>query len=154
MKSSPLFLVAYAVTAALSGCGTAEETAEEKPPAPQQRPAQVPVRRLEFETRTDTVTALHGTERKPEGVPGRAMQVRYMVQIGAFKDPHRASDVQSSARKRYKMPVLNDYHAARGLYQIRLGFFVSRESAHEFRQRMIKEFPSEYGDSWVVQLKR
>jgi len=82
------------------------------------------------------------------------VQIRYMVQIGAFKDPHRASEVQAEARKRYKMPVLNDYHAALGLYQIRLGFFVSRVSAHEFRQRMIKDYPAEYRDSWVVQLKR
>jgi cell division septation protein DedD len=150
-----MLLVACAVTAALTGCGSAEESAVEQTPAPpQQRPAPAPVRRLEFETRTDTVTALHGADRRPAGASGREVQIRYMVQIGAFKDPHRASEVQAEARKRYRMPVLNDYHAARGLYQIRLGFFVSRSSAHEFRQRMLKEHPEDYRDSWVVQLKR
>lgn len=148
-----MLLVACALTAALSGCGSAEEASVGQPPAPpQQRTA--PPRRLEFETRTDTVTAVHGADRQPAGAPGREVQIRYMVQIGAFKDPHRASEVQAEARRRYKMPVLNDYHAALGLYQIRLGFFVSRESAHEFRQRMMKEYPAEYRDSWVVQLKR
>jgi len=150
-----MLLVACAFTAAVSGCGSAEEASVAQPPAhPQQHTAPAPTRRLEFETRTDTVTALHGTERRAPGTPGREVQIRYMVQIGAFKDPHRASEVQAEARKRYKMPVLNDYHAALGLYQIRLGFFVSRVSAHEFRQRMIKDYPAEYRDSWVVQLKR
>jgi cell division septation protein DedD len=150
-----MLLVACAFTAALSGCGSSEEAAQERPPAPpQQHPVPLPARKLEFETRTDTVTAVHGADRRPAVTPAREVQIRYMVQIGAFQDPHRASEVQAEARRRYKMPVLNDFHAARGLYQIRLGFFVSRESAHEFRQRMMKEYPADYRDSWVVQLKR
>ena len=157
MRASPLLLAACAFTATLAGCGSAEEAAVEKPPPPRQErptPAPAPPRRLEFETHTDTVTAVHAAERRNPPAPAREVQIRYMVQIGAFKDPHRAIEVQVLARSRYKMPVLNDFHGARGLYQIRLGFFVSRESAHEFRQRMMKEFPADYRDSWVVQLKR
>jgi len=53
----------------------------------------------------------------------------------------------------YRMPVLNDYLAGAGLYQIRIGFFESRENARTFQQQMKREYPSEYGDSWIVQLK-
>jgi hypothetical protein len=77
-----------------------------------------------------------------------------MVQIGAFKDPHLATAVQSSARQRFHMPVLNDYNIQVGLYQIRLGFFETRSSAHAFRRKMAAEYPADYKDSWVVQLTR
>ena len=77
-----------------------------------------------------------------------------MVQIGAFKDPQKASRVQTVARERLHMPVLNDYHAALDLYQIRIGFFETYEAAQGFRLRMQKEFPTDYNDSWIVQLKR
>ena len=77
-----------------------------------------------------------------------------MVQIGAFKDPQKASRVQTVARERLHMPVLNDYHTALDLYQIRIGFFETYEAAQNFRIRMQKEFPTDYEDSWIVQLKR
>jgi cell division septation protein DedD len=77
-----------------------------------------------------------------------------MVQIGAFKDPHLATAVQSTARQRYHMPVLNDYNIQVGLYQIRLGFFETRSSAQAFRRKMVQEYPADYKDSWVVQLPR
>lgn len=143
----------------MSGCGTTEESVDEgiEPASPQpaeQRVTTAPSKGLEFETRTDTVTALKGAERPTAETPSRGTQVRYMVQIGAFKLPHNASTLQTETRKRYGMPVLNDYHAGLGLYQIRIGFFDSRESARTFRQRLIEEHPAEYNDSWVVQLKR
>jgi cell division septation protein DedD len=75
-----------------------------------------------------------------------------MVQIGAFKDAQNASRIQALARERYHQPVFNDYNTAISLYQIRLGFFETREAAREFRDRMAREFPEEYKDSWVAQL--
>ena len=77
-----------------------------------------------------------------------------MVQIGAFKDPKNASRMQVTARQRYHLPVLNDYNTKYALYQIRIGFFESREAAQTFRQQMSQEHPHDYKDSWVVQLKR
>ena len=52
------------------------------------------------------------------------------------------------------MPVLNDYHTTLGLYQIRIGFFESREAAQVFLEKMQHDFPNEYKDSWIVQLKQ
>jgi cell division septation protein DedD len=156
-------LVCFAASAAallLSGCGAGEEAAEEQtvPPAPaEQSPGAgnpKATRRMEFETRIDTVNALRGVEHRPTGTSANPEQIRYMVQIGAFADPHHAAMVQSEARKRYHLPVLNDYHAGRKLYQIRIGFFESRDNARLFRQQMIREYPVDYADSWIVQLKR
>ena len=77
-----------------------------------------------------------------------------MVQIGAFQDPANASAVQLRARERFHTPVLNDYHTGLKLYQVRIGFFEDYQSANRFRSQMVREHPADYGDSWIVQLKR
>ena len=146
-----LFLLVSVPLLVLGGCGGSESTTEQSPsPAPVVQPP----RRPDFETRTDTVTTVRKAPRKRTTTPRREPQIRFMVQIGAYKDPQMASDVQTTARKRYHMPVLNDYHTKLGLYQIRLGFFETRPAANVFREKMIRDFPKDYKDSWVVQLKR
>ena len=128
-----------------------EESQEVPPPSPpvvQQAP------RLGFKTHTDTVYSQKSRTSTPSGVAGRERQIRFMVQIGAFKDPQNASRIQTLARQRYHLPVLNDYHPTLALYQIRIGFFETREAAYTFRGRMHKEFPADYKGAWVVQLKR
>ncbi len=107
---------------------------------------------MEFESQTDTVNAVH-TEEGAQRVSGGQPQIRFMVQIGAFRDPHLASNVQNTARQRFKLPVLNDYNTQLSLYQIRIGFFVTREAALAFREQMQRNFPGDYTDSWLVQLK-
>jgi cell division septation protein DedD len=153
VKFSPLVMMASALAVFLPGCGSSEEPAARRLPAPPAPRGQSPDSVL-FHTRADTVMALHPAEHGTVGAPGRTLQIRFMVQIGAFKDPHHASTVQATARSRYHMPVLNDYTAGPGLYQIRIGFFESRESARSFQAQMRREYPAEYNDSWIVQLKR
>jgi len=146
-------MVASALALLLPGCGSTEEQAAPGTPA---SPAPRAERQegMQFRTRADTVTALHAAETGTVGAPGRTAQVRFMVQIGAFKDPKHASAVQAATRRRYRMPVLNDYLAGPGLYQIRIGFFESRENARAFQEQMKREHPTDYVDSWIVQLKR
>ena len=151
MKVPGLVSIAAALTLFIPSCGTSPTT-EEKPPSG--APARVSPEDVQFHTRADTVTALHGAEHGTVGAPGRTEQIRFMVQIGAYKDPHHASVVQAEARKRYAIPVLNDFYAGAGLYQIRIGFFESREAARAFQQKMQRDYPSDYKDSWIVQLKR
>jgi len=136
----------------LWGCGGSEPTTEQPSPNPPvvQRPAGTP----EFETRTDTVRTVLRTPGKRTPAPRKEPQIRFMVQIGAFKDPGMASQVQVTARKRYHLPVLNDYHTKLGLYQIRIGFFETRTAANAFRKKMRADYPGDYKDCWVVQLKR
>jgi cell division protein FtsN len=153
MKVSPLVMMASALAVLLPGCGSSGEQADSgKPAAPS--PGGENRDRVQFHTQADTVLALHAAEHGMVGAPGRTAQVRFMVQIGAFKDPQHASAVQAGARKRYHMPVMNDYLAGPGLYQIRIGFFESRELARAFQMQMKRDYPSDYGDSWIVQLKR
>jgi cell division septation protein DedD len=110
--------------------------------------------KVEFETRTDTVKSERPNEQGSAPLQSREPLIRFMVQIGAFKDPQNASRVQVAARERYHLPVLNDYQADTELYQIRIGFFASRDSAYAFRDRLQKEYPDDYKGSWVVQLNR
>lgn len=151
-RSAAFFLSLVLVT----GCGRipeAEEAGAPTPPAPPPVTAQ-PSPHMQFETRTDTVST-EKTRHKPGAQStNREPQIRYMVQVGAFKVPNNASRVQTIARARYHLPVLNDYNTAYSLYQIRIGFFESREDAYKFRQRMQQEHPADYKDAWVVQLKR
>jgi cell division septation protein DedD len=143
----------------LMGCGSAEKAQQEEqpsgiPPAvlPEPAPAQQPPR---FETQTDTVTATREPEQDAAFDSSLANpDIRFMIQIGAFQDPQNATVAQNLARERYHLPVLNDYTARIGLYQIRIGFFETREAAHEFLAGMQAGYPQDYKDSWVVQLKR
>ena len=152
MRTALLVMMASALGVSLPGCGSSEEPAAVEKPAPP-APRNESPERVQFHTHADTVTALNAGEHGTVGAPGRTAQIRFMVQIGAFRDPHHASAVQAGARKRYHMPVLNDFLAGPGLYQIRIGFFESRENARSFQQQMKRDHPSEYGDSWIVQLK-
>ncbi len=139
----------------LVGCGSTEEAAQTPAPPPPPVPAAQEVRpKPDFETRTDTVAAVRRTSGARANPSHHTPQIRFMVQIGAFKDPENASRVQTLARERYHLPVVNDYHTKLALYQIRIGFFETRSEADVFRARMKQEHPTEYSDSWVVQLKR
>ncbi len=153
MTSAHLILAA-APLLLLIGCGTSEETAQTPPPNPPAPTVQQAQPKPDFETRTDTVAARRKATDTSVPASHRDLQIRYMVQIGAFKDPANASAVQTAARQRYHMPVVNDYHTKLSLYQIRIGFFETRGAAETFRERMKREFPKDYTDSWVVQLKR
>jgi cell division septation protein DedD len=109
---------------------------------------------LGFETRVDTVkTESEGTQAKAAET-AQEQGVRFMIQIGAYKDARNASRIQGIARERYHLPVLNDYNMLLGLYQIRIGVFETREQATMFRQRIQSEYPSEYKDAWIVQLNK
>ena len=77
-----------------------------------------------------------------------------MVQIGSFKEAKYASTVQAVARERYKLPVVNDYNTARRRYQIRVGFFETKQTANEFLLKLRTDYPQEYKDAWVVQLNK
>ncbi len=153
MKRLASCLPAAWVVLALYGCGSSEETRESLPPSTTPTTEQTQ-QKLRFETRIDTVKTMSEGDHTGTAEYPRERQIKFMVQIGAFKDSRNASRIQALARERYHLPVLNDYNTRLGLYQIRIGFFENREQAMAFRQKMKSGFPSEYRDAWVVQLKR
>jgi cell division protein FtsN len=136
----------------LAGCGTVSDFTEqdEKPDTTEVQTAQT----LQLETRTDTVRAERNIRSGPRNAEAERDTIRFTVQIGAFKDPHNASRVQQDARARFHLPVVNDYHTRYSLYQIRIGFFTTKEEADDFRKNLQREYPGDYGDAWVVTLKR
>ncbi len=147
----PTSILVIAAMTSLQSCGSVEETEKVTPPpvVEIQKPPDPPV---SFSTTTDTI-ATTSSVRPPESpAVQHNPEIRFMVQIGAFKDAENASRIQALARERYRQPVFNDYNTAISLYQIRLGFFETREAAKEFRDRMVKEYPEDYKDAWVAQL--
>lgn len=109
---------------------------------------------MEFETSTDTINSEQSTGGDHASLLGNDPQIRFAVQIGAFKDPQNASRVQMTARERFQMPVGNDYQASEALYNIRIGNFASKDSAYVLRDRIQQEYPDEYKDSWVVEFTK
>lgn len=102
-------------------------------------------------TRTDTVTAPIPTQPSsplPNAAP--TTPARFWVQVGAFKEVQRATDVQNLARQRFAYSVVNDFDGVLGMYRIRIGSFDSHDAADAFRQTMQKQYPAEYKDAWVV----
>jgi len=148
-----MIVLTFLAASPFLGCGATEEIQE--PTAPPPRPAaKEETARMKFASKTDTVSVTQTGRSDSMNAPGREPEIRFMVQIGAFKNPPLAAAVQTLARTRYRMPVLNDYALKAGLYQIRIGFFETREAAMAFRAKMQKDYPEEYRDAWVVQLRR
>ena len=154
MKALAILFILSCVAVWGSGCGTTEET--DQVPRPESKPVlkEEPPPGVQFESRTDTVAVVHATNPDSSAPQGKQPEIRYMVQLGAFKDPQLATAAQAAARARYLLPVLNDYNPLVGLYQIRIGSFLTREAANEFKSRIQKEFPADYKDSWIVQLRQ
>ena len=136
----------------LSGCGTTSDTDtswldEKAEPVPE-------IDKTTFVTRTDTVTTVGGEQNSPPITSYSPVAVRFTVQIGSFRNSRYASAVQMHARERYRLPVVNDYNAARKLYQIRIGFFETEQHAADFLARLRTEYPKEYSDAWIVQIAK
>jgi cell division protein FtsN len=141
----------------IGGCGSSDETYQEAPPPPIPPPYVIrDTIRIEtpvaFQVQSDTVAPRSGPAAGHDLHTSAVPDIRYSVQIGSFKIAANAADVQARARERYGIPVVNDFNTVTGLYQIRIGFFASRESAMDLRNRLAREFPAEYGDAWVVRL--
>lgn len=154
VTTSGVALIPFLILVFVGGCSSSPES-QGIPPTPPVAPVvQQTTPQMEFETRTDTIHTVRSNPGEVVQTENTEPLIRYMVQIGAFRDAHNASRVQMNARERYHVPVVNDYEVTRGLYQIRLGFFESVESAQAFCARLQREHPGEYKDSWVVQLKR
>jgi cell division septation protein DedD len=142
----------------IGGC-TASDGTRQEPPAPVSTPvvtpAAAPVQQPEeFVTRIDTVEVADAQEPVIADSTLAEGEVRFSIQIGAFREPANASIAQAHARERYGLPVLLEFQERAGLYQIRIGSFATREEARIQLTRMKTEYQAEYKDSFIVQAKR
>jgi cell division septation protein DedD len=138
----------FLLSGAIAGCGTGEEAARHT----ERESPEIPPRM--FEIRTDTVDAVEGPRTSTERDSTDETGTGFALQIGAFRDPRNASAAQTAARSRFEVPVTNEYNVASALYYIRAGFFRSRAEASLFRESIVRRFPAEYSDSWIVEVKR
>lgn len=142
----------------IGGCAASDSTRQE-PAAPVTTPAvsaaPAPVQQPEeFVARIDTVEAAEAREPMIADSTLAEGEIRFSIQIGAFREPANASIAQAHAREHYGLPVRNEFDERSGLYQIRIGSFSTREEAQAQIARMKTEFPAEYKDSFIVQAKR
>ena len=153
MTRSAAFLLLVVTILLMDGCSSSGVTERDRLlTAPPDTATQT--HRTNFETRTDTVAVQRIKEQsEPTGAYNSA-PIRFMVQIGSYKNAKNASEAQARARQRYKLPVVNDYNAARHRYQIRIGFFETDKAAGEFSSKLMHDYPQEYKDAWVVQIMK
>ena len=136
-----------------TGCGSTQPPQAEVPPAAPPPAATKPSPSVNLETKTDTIRTVREHREVTDSVTGRQPVMRFTVQIGAFKNPHNATELQRKTREGYNLPVLNDFDKSRGLYRIRIGVFESKESARVFCEQLRKDSPEDYADCWVVELR-
>jgi cell division septation protein DedD len=80
----------------------------------------------------------------------RPANTAYTVQVGAFARTQHALQTQKLARERCgELPIFNYFEPYDKLYRIRVGKFDTRQQADSLRKWMIKQFPSDYTDSWI-----
>jgi len=133
---------------AIPGCSSPEEATQETP-----TDATTERQEVRFEVRTDTVVVVKPDEAVVASPAPREAEIRFAVQIGAFRDPENARSVGDAARGRFSSPVTNNYDTESGLYLVRVGAFETRDQAHELRVKMQRAYPKDYRDCWIVQVK-
>ena len=87
--------------------------------------------------------------RRPE--PGSIIGY-YSVQIGAFTEELNANNALRTIWQRFDLEASNDYDPVEQLYKITIGTFTLYEDAQVFRDRIIRDYPGEYRDAWIVDM--
>jgi hypothetical protein len=80
----------------------------------------------------------------------RPANAAYTVQVGAFARTDHALRAQRIARERFAdLPIFNYFEPYDKLYRVRVGKFDTRQQADSLRRLMLKQFPTDYTDSWI-----
>ncbi|MCX6138855.1 MAG: SPOR domain-containing protein [Ignavibacteriales bacterium] len=173
------FTIFYGIFA---GCTTSDAVKETAPPVadtakaipsattvePAARPILPPVERKEqgFVTHSDTID-VQVVSQKPDSVRqqapvpvsvesknGVAEKKRYFaLQIGAFQQETNAIRAAEIFKKRSEKVIDQFYDSSVKLYRVLVGNFNSKEEAAAFQLQLRKEYPKEYSESWVAEVK-
>jgi hypothetical protein len=106
-----------------------------------------------FSARQDTVRVQSyvddtGTAERTPAEPGRY----FTVQLGAYKQPANAEQAYRNAMRRFSLETNTEYDPADELYKITVGIFADYDTARTFCDRIIRDYPSDYADAWVVEI--
>jgi len=124
----------------------------------QQEPKRKTPASQRFTVQADTLTA---QSRKKEGAGASSVALRssaskkyYSVQIGAFRLNSNIERNQQLLNKRFKQPVISFYENGIQLTRICVGNFSTKQSALAFLKKMKEQYPRDYTEAWVAELKK
>jgi cell division protein FtsN len=78
-----------------------------------------------------------------------SLKGKYAVQIGAYKMPDKADNTAELARLRFQQIVYSYLDKNDNLYKVYIGDFTNKEEARNFRDEMMRKYPSDYKDAWA-----
>lgn len=112
-----------------------------------------------FTVQADTVTIQSRKKAtvKTAPVPVKTVvvpQKYYSVQIGAFRLKSNAERNIRLLEKRFKAPVIHFYENGIKMERICIGRFSTLTEAKTFLRNMQKQYPAEYTQAWIAELKR
>jgi hypothetical protein len=108
-----------------------------------------------FAARQDTVKIQAFQEGEEiEGADAADPATFFTVQIGAFKQPMNAERAHRRAQQRFHLETSTEYDVLEELYKITVGKFLNYEQARAFCDRIVRDFPRDYNDAWVVELSQ
>jgi len=182
MRNLLLFLVVFFLLV-LIGCLPPESTKESAQPAvdttriappvkavePVPKPTATLVERKEqgFVTQSDTIE-VQVVSQKPDSAKVQAAPVVvpteskapvqgkkkfFALQIGAFQQEANANRIAEIFKKRSDKRIDQFYDASVKLYRVLVGSFSTKEEANAFQAQLKKDFPKEYPESWVAEVK-
>ncbi|UCF79365.1 MAG: SPOR domain-containing protein [Candidatus Eiseniibacteriota bacterium] len=96
--------------------------------------------------RSPDTTSTYVEAQEPPGVEEADVDSGYRVQIFASSSMERAEEVASQARSVFTESVYVEYSVP--LYKVRVGNFLSKDEAMQFRQRAIE---AGYEGAWVAE---
>jgi cell division septation protein DedD len=76
----------------------------------------------------------------------------YSVQIGAFEEQLNAEQAFQRARQLFDLEAINEYDPVEQLFKITVGKFTLYEDAQIYRDRIMRDYPYEFSDAWIVDM--
>lgn len=171
------FLASVVVCVGLSGCSATEESLDDEyvtdvqtsesersidaPDATAQDAKQPPSAgrsQRRFTVQADTLTVQSKKKEKPKTPPvtvnKSASQKYYSIQIGAYRLKSNADRNYARSLKRFRQPVIRFYEKGIKMERVCVGHFSSFTMARAFLKKIQQQYPADYPDAWVAELKQ
>jgi cell division protein FtsN len=111
-----------------------------------------------FNVQADTLTVHSKRKEKlsspPVAVKSAVPQKYFSVQIGAYRLKSNADRNFSLTMKRFQQPVIRFYERGIKMERLCVGHFSSAKAALAFLRKIQKDYPADYTDAWVAELKQ
>ena len=111
-----------------------------------------------FSVQADTLSA---TPRKKGSKTAQPIEMRqtaqkkyYSVQIGAYKLRSNIENNKKILEKRFRQPVIIFFENGIKMTRMCVGNFPTKSAAMSFLLQMQKQYPGEYRQAWVAELKK